>query len=254
MTSHLFATFSEASAFAKQVTLEQQSKASVARSTEGFIVSYTIPIIEERHPVNPITSNASKNPESSDADKSVQPTPAPKQAEKHDKSEGQITKNDLVEFKYKLEKLIANEKKIGEENFLNEKKVAEERERLKNERIKQRDAKLKAERVEREKQAGLNERKSKPNENVGKTTENTLPDQSKKGALDICSKCGGSGANGGCTKCDGTGWVKGISEFKKSSSSCATWSINEGIAGTREENKKMRGQLWGDMRNRGRGR
>jgi hypothetical protein len=32
------------------------------------------------------------------------------------------------------------------------------------------------------------------------------------------------------------------------------YGINEGIAGTREENKKMRGQLWGDMRNRGRGR
>lgn len=30
--------------------------------------------------------------------------------------------------------------------------------------------------------------------------------------------------------------------------------INEGLAGTREENKKMRGQLWGDMRNRGQGR
>ena len=30
--------------------------------------------------------------------------------------------------------------------------------------------------------------------------------------------------------------------------------INEGIAGTRDEIKKMRGQLWGDMRNRGRGR
>lgn len=30
--------------------------------------------------------------------------------------------------------------------------------------------------------------------------------------------------------------------------------INEGIAGTRDENKKMRGQLWGDMRNRGRER
>lgn len=29
--------------------------------------------------------------------------------------------------------------------------------------------------------------------------------------------------------------------------------IDEGIAGTRDENKKMRGQLWGDMRNRGRG-
>lgn len=29
--------------------------------------------------------------------------------------------------------------------------------------------------------------------------------------------------------------------------------INEGLAGTRDENKKMRGQLWGDMRNRGRG-
>lgn len=47
MTSHLFATFSEASAFAKQVTLEHQAKASVARSTEGFIVVYTIPTIEE---------------------------------------------------------------------------------------------------------------------------------------------------------------------------------------------------------------
>jgi rubrerythrin len=32
------------------------------------------------------------------------------------------------------------------------------------------------------------------------------------------------------------------------------YSINEGIAGTREENKKMRGQLWGDMRSRGRGK
>lgn len=30
--------------------------------------------------------------------------------------------------------------------------------------------------------------------------------------------------------------------------------INEGLAGTRDENKKVRGQLWGDMRNRGRGR
>lgn len=30
--------------------------------------------------------------------------------------------------------------------------------------------------------------------------------------------------------------------------------INEGLGGTRDENKKMRGQLWGDMRNRGRGR
>ena len=30
--------------------------------------------------------------------------------------------------------------------------------------------------------------------------------------------------------------------------------INEGLAGTREGHKKMRGQLWGDMRNRGRGR
>jgi len=33
-----------------------------------------------------------------------------------------------------------------------------------------------------------------------------------------------------------------------------SYGINEGIAGTREENKKMRGQLWGDMRNRGRGK
>ena len=30
--------------------------------------------------------------------------------------------------------------------------------------------------------------------------------------------------------------------------------INEGLAGTRDENKKMRGQLWGGMRDRGRGR
>lgn len=30
--------------------------------------------------------------------------------------------------------------------------------------------------------------------------------------------------------------------------------VNEGIAGTRDENKKMRGQLWGDMRNRSKGR
>jgi phage/conjugal plasmid C-4 type zinc finger TraR family protein len=30
--------------------------------------------------------------------------------------------------------------------------------------------------------------------------------------------------------------------------------ISEGLAGTRDENKKMRGQLWGDMRNRGKGR
>ena|ERR1019366_2149695 len=29
--------------------------------------------------------------------------------------------------------------------------------------------------------------------------------------------------------------------------------INEGLPGTRDENKKMRGQLWGDVRNRGRG-
>jgi hypothetical protein len=30
--------------------------------------------------------------------------------------------------------------------------------------------------------------------------------------------------------------------------------IDEGIAGTRKDNKRMRGQLWGDMRNRSRGR
>lgn len=30
--------------------------------------------------------------------------------------------------------------------------------------------------------------------------------------------------------------------------------INEGLAGTRDENKKMRRQLWGDLLNRGRGR
>jgi uncharacterized protein YifE (UPF0438 family) len=29
--------------------------------------------------------------------------------------------------------------------------------------------------------------------------------------------------------------------------------INEGLAGTRDENKKMRGQIWGEMRNRGQG-
>lgn len=30
--------------------------------------------------------------------------------------------------------------------------------------------------------------------------------------------------------------------------------IDEGLAGTREDHKRMRGQLWGDMRNRARGR
>jgi RNA polymerase-binding transcription factor DksA len=30
--------------------------------------------------------------------------------------------------------------------------------------------------------------------------------------------------------------------------------IDEGLAGTREEHKKMRGQLWGDMQSRGRGK
>jgi len=30
--------------------------------------------------------------------------------------------------------------------------------------------------------------------------------------------------------------------------------INEGLAGTRDAHKKMRGKLWGDMRNRGRGK
>ena len=29
--------------------------------------------------------------------------------------------------------------------------------------------------------------------------------------------------------------------------------VNEGLAGTREENKKMRGQVWGEMRNRSKG-
>lgn len=33
-----------------------------------------------------------------------------------------------------------------------------------------------------------------------------------------------------------------------------SYKIDEGIAGSREDNKKMRGQLWGDMRNRGRGK
>ena len=30
--------------------------------------------------------------------------------------------------------------------------------------------------------------------------------------------------------------------------------VDEGLAGTREGHKRMRGQLWGDMRNRARGR
>jgi hypothetical protein len=43
-------------------------------------------------------------------------------------------------------------------------------------------------------------------------------------------------------------------EIKNSPTVSSTWKVDEGIAGTREENKKMRGQLWGEMRNRGRGR
>lgn len=88
-------------------------------------------------------------------------------------------------------------------------------------------------------------------EKTGKATGNVLPDQSEKGGFDICPKCGGGGANGGCTECDGTGWVNGR---KKSSGDNYKWGSNDGFGGTREENKKMRGQLWGDMRNRGRGR
>lgn len=41
-------------------------------------------------------------------------------------------------------------------------------------------------------------------------------------------------------------------DIKNSPKESATWKVDDGIAGTREENKKMRGQLWGDMRNRGR--
>jgi len=47
-----------------------------------------------------------------------------------------------------------------------------------------------------------------------------------------------------CVKCQG--------EFERTHDTRP--HINEGLAGTRDENKKMRGQLWGDMRNRGRGR
>ena len=60
-----------------------------------------------------------------------------------------------------------------------------------------------------------------------------------------------TGANGGCNICDGSGFVKGNSVAPVGS---FTWKLDEGIAGSREDNKKMRGQLWGDMRNRGRGR
>lgn len=254
MTSHLFATFHDASAFAKQVTLKHQTKASVARSTDGFIVTYTIPTTEECEPVISLTGNANKNPENSNAEKSRQPTQNPQTSGKNDESKGQITKQDLNEVREKLENLIANEKKERKEKLLNENKATEDRERKKAEKIKQRDEKLKAERFEREKHAGLDKHKPKANEKAGKTTGTVLDDQSERMGTTICPKCGGNGgANGGCTKCDGTGWAKGISELKNSSSSCATWSINEGIAGTRDENKKMRGQLWGDMRNRGRG-
>jgi hypothetical protein len=45
-----------------------------------------------------------------------------------------------------------------------------------------------------------------------------------------------------------------LHDIKNSPTVNSTWKVDEGIAGTREENKKMRGQLWGDMRNRGRGR
>lgn len=50
------------------------------------------------------------------------------------------------------------------------------------------------------------------------------------------------------------GWTSLKQGERKVGDTATKQYINEGIAGTREENKKMRGQLWGDMRNRGRGR
>jgi RNA polymerase-binding transcription factor DksA len=47
-----------------------------------------------------------------------------------------------------------------------------------------------------------------------------------------------------CTKCQ--------SEFEQTHDT--RQKIDEGLAGTRDAHKKMRGQLWGDMRNRGRGK
>lgn len=41
-------------------------------------------------------------------------------------------------------------------------------------------------------------------------------------------------------------------DIKNSPKESATWKVDDGIAGIREENKKMRDQLWGNMRNRGR--
>lgn len=47
-----------------------------------------------------------------------------------------------------------------------------------------------------------------------------------------------------CTKCQ--------SEFEQTHDT--RQKIDEGLAGTRDAHKKMRGQLWGDMQNRGRGK
>lgn len=49
------------------------------------------------------------------------------------------------------------------------------------------------------------------------------------------------------------GWTSLKQGERKVGDTTTKQYINEGIAGTRDENKKMRGQLWGDMRNRGKG-
>ena len=43
---------------------------------------------------------------------------------------------------------------------------------------------------------------------------------------------------------------KELSKLKAKGST--NYKVDEGIGGTREDNKKMRNQLWGDMVNRGR--
>ena len=99
-----------------------------------------------------------------------------------------------------------------------------------------------------EKYGDLQTKRIKQEQDKASENINNIKPKVNKKVGPICVSCGDSFDQGRKDL--------GISTCLKCGEIVATRSsarINEGIAGTREENKKMNAQIWGEMRNRSRG-
>lgn len=216
MTSRLFSSFVEANKFAKSMTIKLGRSAKVLRHGGEWLVEF-IAGDESSESVAPQEDGAS--------------VPQQDAAQPIVENNAQITQSVLATSTTSVEeaaKSIMSELKAIKLELDDEDKT---KQKVKLERI---NAKFRAWEAE----APLRSAQAK---------------EHKQRVSELSYK-GGANKNKLCPIC-------GYSLVPNSSSShyckCqrhTNYGINEGIAGTREENKKMRGQLWGDMRNRGRGR